>query len=474
MRKRSSFLTRVSFFILFMLIFLLSSLFNRIDLVCLVSFDYAKIRSQISEALEGGEERREECPEHFRWIHEDLKPWSSTGISRDMLHSAAATNMSNFRLLILNGKPYLEKYKTCFATRDVFTLWGILQLLRLYPDSVPDLDLLFQCDDLTVVKKTSFPDHLPPPPPLFHYCGDDHSFDIVFPDWTFWGWAETNIRAWERTSKSIQDNNHRSQWKDRQPLAFWRGNTRVASTRHTLSHCNATDHYHSKAHIYSLQWDKETKRGRNNHTKLENQCDHRYKIYVEGRSWSVSEKYILACDSMALFIQPNYYDFFSRSLVPLHHYWPVSVKNMCQDITFAVEWGNSNPDKAEAIGKEGSSFVEQNLRMELVYDYMLHVLREYAKLLRFKVTVPEGAVQVSLETLTSMVNRKARKFLEDSKVQKPATDRPPCKMPPPFEPQQLHVLLHTKQSLIKQVEMEGNQYWKSRHINNKFEKRYVV
>ena len=59
----------------------------------------------------------------------------------------------------------------------------------------------------------------------------------------------------------------------------------------------------------------------------------------------MSEKYILACDSMALFIEPKYYDFFSRSLVPLRHYWPISIQNMCQDINFAVEWGNSNAQK---------------------------------------------------------------------------------------------------------------------------------
>lgn len=53
------------------------------------------------------------------------------------------------------------------------------------------------------------------------------------------------------------------------------------------------------------------------------QCTHRYKMYVEGRGWSVSEKYILACDSVALVVPPRFHDFFSRGLVPLRHYWPV-------------------------------------------------------------------------------------------------------------------------------------------------------
>lgn len=70
----------------------------------------------------------------------------------------------------------------------------------------------------------------------------------------------------------------------------------------------------------------------------------RYKIYAEGATWSVSEKYIIACDSMTMFIEPRYYDFFTRSMLPLQHYWPISAKNMCEEIKFAVDWGNTHLD----------------------------------------------------------------------------------------------------------------------------------
>lgn len=66
---------------------------------------------------------------------------------------------------------------------------------------------------------------------------------------------------------------------------------------------------------------------------------------MEGITWSVSEKYILACDSMTMFIKPRYYDFFSRSLVPYKHFWPISDQSICQDIKYAVDWGNTHPEK---------------------------------------------------------------------------------------------------------------------------------
>jgi len=56
----------------------------------------------------------------------------------------------------------------------------------------------------------------------------------------------------------------------------------------------------------------------------------------------VSQKYIILCDSMTLLIEPTYYDFYTRNMVPLQHYWPINPRNMCEDIKYAVDWGNSH------------------------------------------------------------------------------------------------------------------------------------
>lgn len=99
-----------------------------------------------------------------------------------------AKRTANFRLVIKDGKAYVERYKRSYQTRDVFTLWGILQLLRRYPGKVPDLDLMFDCVDWPVISKRHHWPNNEAPPPLFRYCGDDGTWDIVFPDWSFWGW----------------------------------------------------------------------------------------------------------------------------------------------------------------------------------------------------------------------------------------------------------------------------------------------
>ena len=76
---------------------------------------------------------------------------------------------------------------------------------------------------------------------------------------------------------------------------------------------------------------------------MHNSC--RFKIYVEGSAWSVSEKYILACDSVTLLVKPRYYDFFTRGLEPMHHYWPIKDNDKCRSIKHAVDWGNGHQEE---------------------------------------------------------------------------------------------------------------------------------
>lgn len=124
------------------------------------------------------------CPFYFKWIRRDMKPWVKTGITSDMVE--AAKKFAYFRLTIVNGRMYVESYRKSFQTRDLFTIWGIAQLLKFYPQMVPDLDLMFNCEDRPVLKRAHYSDPAKSPLPLFHYCGTEDSFDIAFPDWSYW------------------------------------------------------------------------------------------------------------------------------------------------------------------------------------------------------------------------------------------------------------------------------------------------
>ncbi|XP_020551155.1 protein O-glucosyltransferase 1-like [Sesamum indicum] len=363
------------------------------------------------------------CPDYFRWIHEDLWPWRRTGITREMVMRANRT--ANFRLVILDGKAYAQTYSKGFQSRDTFTLWGILQLLRRYPGKVPDLDLMFDCDDLPVIRKENFKGvKHSAPPTLFGYCKDDSTLNIVFPDWSFWGWPEINIKPWEALSKDLKAGNKRSSWTEREPNAYWKGNPYVAATRIDLLDCNVSDKLDWGARIYAQDWQKEEKEGFKQ-SDLASQCTH-------------------------------------RDLMPLQHYWPIKDDDKCRSIKHAVDWGNSHREEAQAIGKTASSFVLNELKMDYVYDYMFHLLSEYSKLLKYKPTVPDKAVELCSEAMACRAQGLEKKFMTDTLVKGPSFSSP-CTMPPPYGPASFHSVIEKKRNGIKQAEKWENESWQNQN-----------
>ncbi|CAL5185270.1 unnamed protein product [Lathyrus oleraceus] len=400
------------------------------------------------------------CPDYFRWIHEDLRPWAHTGITMEMVEKAKPT--ANFKLVILKGKVYLETYEKAFQTRDTFTLWGILQLLRRYPRMLPDLELMFDCVDWPVVSIGQ--NNVIDPPPLFRYCGNDDTLDLVFPDWSFWGWAEVNVKPWEILSGELKEGNKRISWDKREPYAYWKGNPSVAKTRQDLMACNISDKQDWNARLYAQDWGRESQEGYKK-SDLTNQCTHRYKVYIEGSAWSVSEKYILACDSPTLLVKPHYYDFFTRGLVPVHHYWPIQEDDKCKSIKYAVDWGNTHTKKAQNIGKAASDFIQQELKMDFVYDYMFHLLNSYAKLFRYQPSISDKAVELCVESMVCNAQGIEKKFMLESLVKGPSnTD--PCIMPPPYDPPSLQTQIKRKQSLIERIEYKEKSYWKKKNVTS--------
>uniref|UniRef100_A0A5B7A5U3 Putative O-glucosyltransferase rumi n=1 Tax=Davidia involucrata TaxID=16924 RepID=A0A5B7A5U3_DAVIN len=382
-----------------------------------------------------------ECPEFFRWIHHDLEPWARSRIS--FTHLMEAKNVAAFRVVIVGGKLYVDFYYACVQSRAMFTVWGLLQLLRRYPGMVPDVDLMFECMDKPNINRT---EHQSMPLPLFRYCTTPDHFDIPFPDWSFWGWPEINVGPWDEEFISIKRGSQARSWTKKWPIAYWKGNPDVNSPIRTeLLQCNDTRQW--RAQIMRQDWLEEAKDGFEK-SKLSNQCNHRYKIYAEGYAWSVSLKYIVSCGSLSLIISPQYEDFLSRGLIPKKNYWPVSPSDLCRSIKYVVEWGNAHSAEAEAIGRGGQDFME-SLSMDRVYDYMYHLITEYSKLLDFKPVRPSSAQEVCVESLFCFADEKQRQFFERSASY--PSPSPPCTLQPP-DSDLIKNLIEMKRKIIKDVQ----------------------
>ncbi|OEL27866.1 hypothetical protein BAE44_0011113 [Dichanthelium oligosanthes] len=391
------------------------------------------------------------CPDYFRFIHSDLSPWRETGITREAVESGRGR--AAFRLVVVDGRAYVETYHRVFQTRDTFTQWGIAQLLARYPGRVPDLDLMFNCEDMPEVRAADFPARSKAPP-LFRYCKDDATLDIVFPDWSFWGWPEVNIRPWAPLLEEMAAEMDRLPWAEREPYAYWKGNPGVTGDRGDLFRCNndSSRGVEWNARVFAQDWGAAIRDGFRD-SNLAKQCRYRYKIFVRGRSWSVSEKYILACDSPVLLLATPFKDFFSRGLVAGRHYWPIDPARKCPAIKFAVDWGNAHQAQARRMAEEGSGFAREDLSMDYVYDYMLHLLTEYASLLRYKPTVPEKAVELCAEAVACPfpAHGRERDFMMQSR-ERYVADYEPCTLPPPFTADELAGMARREQEVRTKVQ----------------------
>lgn len=69
------------------------------------------------------EENRAACPEYLRWIHEDLKTWKATGISRDMVEAAKKTAHFRFSLY---SQTTNSNYTSIFSL-SLFFYCGVLR-----------------------------------------------------------------------------------------------------------------------------------------------------------------------------------------------------------------------------------------------------------------------------------------------------------------------------------------------------------
>lgn len=100
--------------------------------------------------------------------------------------------------------------------------------------------------------------------------------------------------------------------------------------------------------------------------------------------------------------------------------------------------------------------------MDYVYDYMFHLLSEYAKLLQFKPTIPRKAIELCSEAMACQAQGLEKKFMMDSMVKGPAVTSP-CTMPPPYDPPSLFSVLRRQSNSIKQVETWEKSYWENQN-----------
>jgi hypothetical protein len=109
--------------------------------------------------------------------------------------------------------------------------------------------------------------------------------------------------------------------------------------------------------------------------------------------------------------------------------------------------------QAREIGENASRFVREDLAMGRVYDYMFHLLTEYARLLQYRPAVPHGAAEVTVESMMRGRRGLVRQFMVDTmEVDGSGGEAGPCRLQPAFSAQELEARRRERADLARQVE----------------------
>ncbi|XP_024524827.1 uncharacterized protein LOC112344403 [Selaginella moellendorffii] len=109
------------------------------------------------------------------------RPWKNGGITESSL--SAARKKGSMPVVISGGNLYIEVYRECPQSGNIFIPWGLLLLLeRKFGQDHEDDQA---------------------PAPFFSYCTTNDTLDVPFPDLSFWGWPEVDIPPWEEQSQPI-------------------------------------------------------------------------------------------------------------------------------------------------------------------------------------------------------------------------------------------------------------------------------
>jgi protein glucosyltransferase len=218
---------------------------------------------------------------------------------------------------------------------------------------------------------------------------------ILMPCFTLWSWPEARAGRWPTKFESILNASQQLEYEKRVPKLFWRGAKfpkrswfiKMAKKYPDIMDIEVTGWTRIKNILALKPSDK--------FMTIEQHCNYKYLLQLEGVTYSSRLKYLLLCGSTVVFNVMEYWE----------EYWYHLLEDG-KNIIFFKTNGNEttlnstlhflrhNEDKAKEIGRQGRQIVQHYLNEHAVSCYWWKLLHEYAKLLGYKPSLHPNAVHI--------------------------------------------------------------------------------
>ncbi|CAF1093336.1 unnamed protein product, partial [Adineta ricciae] len=312
----------------------------------------------------------------FARVQLHFQPFSNRKMLFTDIENLSNSCLSCHHIQIIQNKLYIIPRPNAFnyQTRSRSVKLLIKQMMDTFPN-IPDLDLFFHVDD--AVELPNGLNDVRFNVPIFAFTKTNKTKRGVRPDaiipmpcFTLWSWPEVRAGRWTKASQSILNASHSIEYEKRVLKLFWRG---VRTWKRTWF-LRTAKLYPDTMDLAPVSWQKGTDslayKASFSYRTLEDHCNYKYLVHLEGNTYSSRLKYLLLCGSPVIF----------NPLQAWEEYWYHLLKDR-ENIMLFEEAGNEaafnrtldflmhNEKRAKEIGRRGQQLVLDYLNEHAVSSY---------------------------------------------------------------------------------------------------------
>lgn len=328
-------------------------------------------------------------------IDNDLKMWTDKGGIEKSDFDKAKTETRGTHYQIINHKLYRQN-DCMFESRCNGVEHFILKII----DKLPDMELIINVHDYPQAPRwAGFV-------PVFSFSKTSHERDIMYPAWTFWEggpavWPiyPTGLGRWDLMREELAIKAKTFPWKKKESKAFFRG-SRTSAERDPLvllsrKEPGLVDAQYTKNQAWKSDADT-LHAPAATEIPLQDHCPYKYLFNFRGVAASFRYKHLFLCGSLVFQVGDEWLEFFYSALKPWVHYIPV--RTDLSDARDLIEFARANDEIMHEIAERGEKFIRDHLRMQDVQCYWKRLLKNYAKLTRWKPTLNKNFQKVKKKT----------------------------------------------------------------------------
>lgn len=351
-----------------------------------------EISSKIATALENYKPcSQENCSCHIDTLRGNLKPFKA-GITKEMLDSVRDKGT---KYQIIDHKLYRDKV-CMFPARCNGNEYFIKQHLP----KLPDMEMIINSRDWPQIN-TNWGNLKKGP--VLSFSKTNEYQDIMYPTWGFWEGGPaislypTGLGRWDQHRISIKKASEKYPWEDKKDLGFFRG-SRTSGERDPLillsrKKMDLVDAQYTKNQAWKSPADT-LNADPAKEVSLEDHCQYKYLFNFRGVAASFRLKHLFLCKSLVFHVGDEWQEFFYESLKPWVHYIPIKSNPSLEELEKMLLFFKEHDDLAKEIAERGFNHIWNNLRMKDVSCYWRKLLKSYAKLIKFDVTLDKNLIKL--------------------------------------------------------------------------------